>query len=162
MARLRDTFVEESGRVQAVLKNQSMMLQDQQMENYVLKEMLAARGIPFDAELQHRKQTLMMSPHKPRGISPSTFALPQSSNFNSQVGQSSSNAQSLRSVHEPSFTNGGSAVGSRHSPGAQHQHHSSSPVRDMSDFSIGKDRLVSDKPGVFEQDPQLGVDFILA
>lgn len=164
MARLRDTFVEESTRVQTVLKNQSMMLQGQQMENYILKEMLAARGIPFDAELQHRKQTLMMSPQKPQGASPSAFAPPQTSVFNTQLVQPTSITQPLRLTRESSFTNGGSAGASRHSPSAQHQpqHHSSSPVPDIPDFSTGKDRLISDKPGVFERDPQLGIDFILA
>ena len=69
-------------------------------------------------------------------------------------------------MHRPGYSNGAGSVISGHSPGSQNNpspqtHNSHSPPENQ-ETSTYRDKGVPDMPGIFEKDPQLGVDFILA
>ena len=134
-----------------------MMLQDQQREIMALKEMLAARGIQYEAELQTRKASLSANPQNPRGISPN-FSMPSTSPYAGLVPGPPSTSGFNSAPEQQAFTNGG---GSRmgHSPAVRQ--HSDSPEA-FEHMTSKYDSPVADLPGIFEKEPQLGVDFILA
>lgn len=166
IARLRETFVAESATVQNHLRHSELMLRDQQQENMLLREILNSRGIAFEVELQQRKNALGVRSQGSRGISPS-YSAAHSSPYNTvmHASQSQSGMSDLR--HPGSgYANGTTSVGSGHSPNSQNNpspgtHHSHSPP-DVQEVAGRQDAGMPDMPGVFEKDPQLGIDFILA
>lgn len=156
ITRLRETFIMESETVQRQVRQQELMLQDQQRENMALKEMLAARGIQYEGELQTRKASIVLSSPNQRGISPN-FSMPSTSPY-AGVMPGPPSTGGYNSIHEQqAYSNGG---GSRpgHSPGIKQ--HSNSPEV-LEQVINQEDSPVADMPGIFEKDPQLGVDFIL-
>ena len=161
VARLRDAFVSESATVQHHLRHSELLLRNQQQENMLLREMLNSRGVAFEVELQQRKNAMGMGQtQNVRGMSPS-YAVPRTNAFFNAP--PSTLSQSVMSdMQHPGYTNGTSS----HSPGSQNNpspqtHHSYSPPEHQ---EIGgyRDKSVPDMPGIFEDDPQLGIDFILA
>lgn len=157
VTKLRETFIIEKETVLQQIAQQEMMLQDQQREIMALKEMLAARGIQYEGELQTRKASLVISPANQRGISPN-FSMPSTSPYAGVMPGPPSTSGFSSVPEQQAFGNGG---GSRpgHSPGMKQ--HSNSP--EVFDHVIKQeDSPIADMPGIFEKEPQLAVDFILA
>lgn len=157
VARLRDAYIIERKQVQQALEQQQMLLQDRHLENYALKEMFKARGITYDAELQNRKQQLMMSQSQNQTTNAGPM-LQQHRNFSQLVQQPPS--ITFQPLTDPGFSNGGSSVMSGHSPNARQSH--SPPAAQVLEYGQKPDKQIADMPGIFERDPQLGIDFILA
>jgi len=165
IARLREAFVAESATVQHHFRHSEMLLREQQQENMLLREMLNSRGIAFEVELQQRKNAMGMGQaQNARALSPSYAATRTTQFFNAPP--SSIPQSAMAEFHHPGYTNGTSSVVSGHSPKSQNNpspqtHHSHSPPENQ-ETSGYRDKSVSDMPGIFEKDPQLGIDFILA
>lgn len=164
VARLREAFVAESATVQHHLRHSEMLMREQQQENMFLREILNSRGVAFEVQLQQRKNALGIGrPQDGRGIS-SSYTVPRTTAFMNAPPPSVS-LSGMSELHH-GYTNGASSVPSGHSPGSQNNqspqtHHSHSPS-DMQEVGGYRDKSVPDMPGIFEKDPQLGVDFILA
>lgn len=165
IARLREAFVAESATVQNHLRHSEILLREQQQETMLLREILNSRGIAFEVELQQRKNSLGLGgPQNNRGISPS-YAVPRTTPFFTTLPPSTSQA-GMSEIHHPGYANGANSVISGHSPGSQNNpspqtHHSHSPPEHQETGGY-RDKSVTDMPGVFEKEPQLGIDFILA
>lgn len=157
ISRLREAFVQESAAIQHEFEYQKTLLRDQTQENLVLREMLGARGVPFEAELQNRlgRGGMSIGPQGSRGMSPA-YSVPRASPFgNTLAAPSSAHTPDLPL---PGYGNGTSSTISGHSPMT---HHSHSPP-DTQETVGAKSPYTPDMPGIFERDPQLGIDFILA
>ena len=139
-----------------------MMLHNEQQENQVLKNILVSRGIAYESELDTHKVDSRTSARQMTGSmgqSPTT-SRPSPYQTGLPVGSPPTNYQ-LSMDH--GYTNGrnGSLTGSAgHTP----QHHTTSPSSPLvTERSIKQESSpVADMPGIFEKEPQLGIDFILA
>lgn len=166
VARLRELFVNESNTIQAHLQQTDHQLREQQHENLALREILKSRNIAFDLELQQRKNAIRsMRPSDGHDMGPAFSALPPN-HFNSVIASANSQA-GLAGMQELGYINGTGATGSNQSPIIHNNqspittHHSTSPPAIQ---ELGKVKMegVPGMPGIFELEPQLGVDFILA
>lgn len=120
--------------------------------------MLSVRGVAVEAELQSRlgRSGLSVPPQESRARSPA-YATPRASPFGNTLSVASS-AQTPELGFQ-GYGNGSSSAISGHSPMT---HHSSHSPPDMQETGGMKSLQVPDTPGIFERDPQLGIDFILA
>ena len=138
------------------------MLHNEQQENQALKNILASRGIAFESELDTHKVDSRNSARQMAGSLGQSPTTSRPSPYQTGLPISSpSNNYQLSMDH--SYTNGrnGSLTGSAgHTP----QHHSNSPSSPLiTERSIKQESSpVADLPGIFEKEPQLGIDFILA
>lgn len=158
ISHLREAFVQESATIQSHLKHQQMLLKDREQENIALREILTTRGIPFEGELHNRKAAVGLRSQGTRGISPS-YSTTQPSPYTNVLAAPMS-ASGYSGLREAGFTNGTGSSASGHSPITHHSH--SPPDIQERGFCGTKDPPMPDVPGVFEKDPQLGIDFILA
>lgn len=149
--------MQESAAIQQEFEHQKNLLRDQTQENMVLRDMLNARGVPFESELQNRLAHAGMSigSQSSRGISPA-YSAPRASPFGNTLTAPGSSRMSELPLS--GYGNGTNSSLSGHSPAT---HHSHSPS-DMQEMAGTKDSYTPDMPGIFERDPQLGIDFILA
>lgn len=150
----------------ATIQQQKLILENQQRENLALKDMLSSRGIQYENELENRKAVIGMRPKRedasmtPQSMStlspPSVGA--RSLGYHSVV----PGAASATTGYSPkTFLNGAATSISGHSPGTTHYSHS--PIGpDIQEYGIKQESGgVPDLPGIFEKEPQLGIDFIL-
>ena len=142
-----------------------------QQENALLRDMLASRGINVEEELAMRKSGMAMPMRIKRdasSLSPRqmpTRVLPQRQPYLSATPSTAGYSP----MGEHPYTNGSTSMSvSGQSPGITHHssgtthHSSSSSGPEIQEFSIKQEHdAVSSMPGIFEQDPQLAVDFIL-
>ena len=148
--------------MKSTLDQQQSALAEKQTENIILKDILTSRGINFQAELQTRKAAMMTQPRRGSSVQASTDSRSGS------YGQISPTVMSTysRSPHlaaSQKYSNGQlpdnsevSAVG-----GVFHGHSPAEPG--MSERAVRHEATpISDMPGIFERDQQLGIDFILA
>lgn len=155
----------ESATVQNHLRHSEILLREQQQETMLLREILNSRGIAFEVELQQRKNSLGIGgTQNNRGIGPS-YALPRTTPYFTTLPASVSQS-AVSEMHQPGYPNGASSVISGHSPGSQsnpspqtHHSHSSPEYQETGGY---RDKSIPDMPGIFEKEPQLGIDFILA
>ena len=138
------------------IDHQNIILQRQQAENAVLREILLARGIQFEHELESRKMNMQMPVKRdPSSISPAHIPthLPSVTAPSSTAGYSP--------LPDSTFTNGGSRTMTGHSPATtMHGHSPAGP--EIQEFAVKQERNgTPDLPGIFEKEPQLGIDFIL-
>ena len=159
---LKDAYITDTN-------NHGRVIQQQQQENAILRDMLASRGVNVDEELAVRKPAAGLTMPIKRdtsSLSPSqmpTRVLPQHQNY---LGSTPSTA-SYSPMRDVPFTNGNGISVSGHSPSGTHHspatHHSSSPIGpDLQEFQIKQEHdVVPALPGIFERAPQLAVDFIL-
>lgn len=171
IARLREAFVSESAMVQNTFEHQKALVREAQQENILLREILNSRGVAFEIELQQRKNALGLSgpsPQTTRGLSPSYSAIHSASPFGNNVPPAAPPSQGgMSEYHHGGYTNGSRSVVSGHSPGAANRpspgstHHSNSPP-EVQEMGHQQNHAVLDTPGIFEKEPQLGIDFILA
>jgi len=136
-----------------------MALQEQRQENDILRHVLVNHGVPFEAELATRKTQMGIPSHQtpPAHQSP----LPGRQAYQNVVpGPASSTGYTGM---ETVYGNGRAGSVSGTSQGGV-THHSHSPAGpDIMEQSVKQEPgTVMSMPGIFEKDPQLGIDFILA
>ena len=143
-----------------------MIIENQQRENQALREILAARGIAFENELENRKAVLAMKPkreeHSMTPPSTSTLSPSSAAARSTGYGAAVTGAGSMTSAYSPqTYLNGAPMSVSGHSPGTT-QYASSPQGPDIQEFAIKQEEgTTPDMPGIFEREPQLGIDFIL-
>lgn len=161
----------ESNTRDATIQQQKLIIENQQRENLALREILSARGIPFENELENRKAIIAMRPKREdNSLSPPSMATMSPSTMAGRPGgyqQVVPGSATAPSGYSPqNYLNGGGMSVSGHSPGTTHHSHSPQGP-DVQEFSIKQESHgVPDMPGmmapgIFEKDPQLGIDFIL-
>ncbi|KAL1969241.1 hypothetical protein VTN77DRAFT_495 [Rasamsonia byssochlamydoides] len=160
ISRLREAYSNDIMSAHATLQQQREMLQNLREENNTLKEILRSCGIPFEAEFERRKA----------GVYPAeSFGGGSSTTGSQSAGFPSSNPGFLTtppSTFSPS-TPGGSGGEQGEGNGGSFQAHAyqSSPTDRAGclDFSskVDSSKELPPTPGIFEEDPQLGIDFIL-
>jgi len=139
------------------------MLHEVRQENALLREILASRGIPFESELDNRRRAagMMRLQRDTSTLSPTSQNTARNGMYQtSNRGPPSSNGYSP--MQNQRYVNG-AVPASRHSPGTTHHSNSPSGPDIQEQVPIKQEHSgVPDMPGIFENDPQLGVDFILA
>lgn len=158
VSHLRELFAKESQTVQTLLKHKDMQIREREQENFILRDMLTSRGIPYEGELQ-RKLGGAMGGQANRSMSPS-YTMPQAHPF-TNIGPTALSSSEFSFLQEPNFGNGAPSSTSGHSPVGTHHASSPSEIQEQGTRMM-LDPRVPDAPGVFEKDPQLGIDFILA
>ncbi|KIV95551.1 hypothetical protein, variant [Exophiala mesophila] len=165
ISRFREMYVIEQNNAAETLAQHKIIIENQQCENLALREILAARGIQYENELQNRKAVIAMRPKlEDASMTPPSMATlsPPSLGAHSTAGYRSgtSGPGSTAGYSPHTYLNGGqSAAG--HSPGTTHYSHSPQGP-DLQEFAVKQEpRAVPDMPGIFEKEPQLGIDFIL-
>lgn len=166
---MRELFVNESNTIQAHIRQTDNQLRDYYQENIALRDILKSRNVSFEIELQQRKNNLRaMNPAGDnRGVGPAYSTLPPD-HFNNVIASANSQA-GLLEMQQPDYMNGNSNAGPSHSPSIHNNkthatHHNDSPPAIQEAVMI-KQEAISDMPGmtgIFEREPQLGVEFILA
>ena len=144
------------------LEQHKAMLHQARQENAVLRDLLNSRGIPVEGELEKRRAAGMIRFQRETSTMSSGTQVPGQMYQHGLPGPPSSNGYSP--MHDKRYLNGSQMSGSGHSPGTTH-HSNSPPGPDIQEQYIKQEPqniAISDMPGVFEKDPQLGVDFILA
>ncbi|KAK2812062.1 hypothetical protein FQN50_001772 [Emmonsiellopsis sp. PD_5] len=175
IARLRESYSNDVSASNMSLQQQKRILQEQKEENVVLRELLAAHGIQFEAELERRKALRTGSHHA------------HANSFSGSNSHSHSHSQSHSNTHSHSQSHGligggnflttppttvsalspgtGSDYtdnGKMYSYSGSHGHQLEQPGVLAESNQFGNDSTaIGDMPGVFETDPQLGIDFIL-
>lgn len=165
ISRLRESYSNDMTAANASLQQQREVLQSQEDENNILKELLALNGIPYEAELAKRKAA-----RQPQNINPSHAG---STSATRSTGPQSS-VQFLTTPGTTASSNtspGASAVdlsGSKPAGGTFPQggfHAAQNEQPGISEFpgyiDQGPGVMTVEMPGVFEKDPQLGIEFIL-
>jgi len=135
-----------------------MQLRKCDQENLILRDILSSRGIQYEAEMQNRKNGMGLGPQGSRGMSPN-YPVARTSPYDN-VNRAPPSTSGYSGMHEPAYANGTVSSASGHSP-ITHHSHSPHDHQDQGPCGI-RDPLTPDVGGVFEKDPQLGVDFILA
>jgi hypothetical protein len=149
------------------------MLQDLQAQNETLKEILRSCGIAFEAELERRKAEYLRQHPQPVAVFPGNNFAPSSTGSPSN-GFSASNPGVLATPPSTFSTSSPDASGAERIDNSskfippipsQAYHPSSAEQPGSFDFSSkvdvnGVPHSVP-LPGIFENDPQLGIDFIL-
>lgn len=162
MSRLRERYAGDTVMMKNTLEQHRNALADQQTENMILKDILASRGIGFQTELESRKAVMMMQPRS------GSFGQSNSGSRSGSYGQISptvlpASGRSPHSASGPKYSNGRLPSTSETSTmgGGFRGHSSAEPG--ISEQAIKREpRGISDMPGIFERNQQLGIDFILA
>ena len=172
LARLREVHISDVNGMNTTLDQHKMALKEQQEENAMLKEILGTRGISYRQEIEARKGS------KPRKSSfGSASAMSQVPGLYGTVSSKSSSTAGYSpqpNIPERPYVTGRMGSGSGGSGGGSVQHGYSSAEQASSHHSYSpadpgvfeqtikqESPMVPDMPGVFEQDPQLQVEFIL-
>lgn len=166
LARLRETYVMEQNTRDTTIQQQKLIIQNQQRENMALREVLVSRGIPYESELENRKAMMPMRPKREEAVmtpsSINTLSPPSISNRSGGYGSIVRAPGSTASAYSPqAYLSSAPMSASGHSPGTSH--YASSPAGpEIQEFSIKQEEgAIADMPGIFEKEPQLGIDFIL-
>ena len=165
LSRLREVYLNEAAAAAAQIEQRDMVMQDQRRENEVLRQILAGNGINYEAELESRKMAMGISVKRDasNSLSPNVMAIKLHPYSNVVTAPSSTVGYSP--MRDGGYTNG-SSMSSGPSPATTH--HSNSPSGPaLQEYSpapqIKHEHGVPATPiGIFEQDPQLGIDFILS
>ncbi|KIW65050.1 hypothetical protein PV04_07337 [Phialophora macrospora] len=166
LARLREVYLMEQNTRDSTIQQQKLIIGTQQREIQGLREILASRGIAFENELENRKAMLAMKPKREENsMTPSSMNTlsPQSAgNKSTGYGVMGRPPGSVTSGYSPqTYLSSAPMSLSGHSPGTT-QYASSPQGPDIQEFSIKQEEdPTPDMPGIFEKEPQLGIDFIL-
>ena len=156
VSRLREVYAQD-------VHEKEILIQKQQRDIALCRDMLASHGISIEHELQNRNMNMQIKRDQ-NSLSPSQYS-PATTAAYQNVNRGPSSTAGYSPMHDPGFVNGdvnGNGLGApNHSPSVTH--HSTSPSGpDLSELAIKQEPSgVSDMPGIFEQNPQLGIDFIL-
>lgn len=162
VARLREAFAHEAAHANNMMKQNELVLHESQQEIMILRDMLASRGVPFEGELESRKTNARITGRDASSLSPTHMSPPRVVPAPYQGGIPGPSSNVAFSTHERMYPNGSTMSASGHSPGTTHHSHSPSGPEVAEQSNMGSPEGVPDMPGIFEKDPQLGVDFILA
>lgn len=169
LSRLREAYTQDISSANATVQQQRQVIHSVTEENDILKEILSAHGISYEVELERRKaQRPAPGYHQSSPFSSSmgasTVPSGPASNHNAYTTPPTTVASSL------SPRNGsekGADISSR-SGSFSHSHPHAPGMPCDSAFldgsrigSAGMHDPVQTQPGVFENDPQLQIDFIL-
>jgi len=168
LARLREVYVAESNKASSTIQQQKTLLQEQQRENLALREILLSRGVPFEGELENRKAAIAMRQPVDENAALTPASMGPRTTAYQNPGAAPSSTRGFSPMHEHAFSNGGTLSQSGHSisghsPSTTYHGHSPQ-VPEMQGYAIKREyEPVPAMPtiGVFERDPQLGIDFIL-
>jgi hypothetical protein len=164
LSRLREVYLNDANTAAAQIEQRDILLSEQRRENEALRQILAANGIAFEGDLENRKLALGMTIK--RDISDSVSPNPMSVKPHPYPNVVPGGHLGYSPMREGEYANGaGLSVG--HSPGTAH--HSNSPsgpeIQEYSPMPAIKQEhhgVPATPIGIFEQDPQLGIDFILS
>lgn len=162
MSRLRELYASDTVAMRNTLEQYRNVLAERQTENIILSDILTSRGIPFQAEFENRKAAMMTQPRN------GSFAPSGTDSRLRSYGQLSPTVLSPSGRSAPSATpqtygNGGLAE-TRDVPSNNGSFHGHSPAEPgISERVIKAEQTaVSDMPGIFERNQQIGIEFILA
>jgi hypothetical protein len=171
ISRLRESYTDDVQSANTQIQQQRDMVASLKQENEHLKEILRSCGVPFEAEFERRKADYER--RRINAFPAESYAGGGSSTTGSQsAGLQSSNAAFL-TTPPSSFSppTPGSREGSRGNPSTAYPgrgfHSSPTDHQGTHDFSSRVDgsvdhaKALSPLPGIFEEDPQLGIEFIL-
>ncbi len=154
--RQKESFVVEMNKASRHIQHQGLLLQQQQGENAILRDILLARGIAFEHELESRKLSIPMPMKRdPSSVSPAHIPTQPSSLT------APSSSAGFSPLADSTYTKGTPMTTSGYSPATtMHGHSPAGP--EVQEFSIKQERDgTPDMPGIFEKEPQLGIEFIL-
>ena len=161
MSRLRESYGNDTVTMRNTLDQHRSALAEMQVENEILKDILVSQGINFQAELDHRRASMAMQAQSDSLIQGTAGSRAGS------YGQLSPTTLSGPSQTPPilnrQYSNGTHSTISRPSPGLGTFHGNTMAEPAISETVVKQDPAeISDMPGIFERDQQLGVDFILS
>lgn len=164
LSRLREVYLSDSNNATTQIQERDILIQEQRRENEALRAILAANGISYESDLDNRKLNMSMQIKRDASNSLSPNPMSVKPHPYQNVVTAPSSTMGYSPMRDGSYTNGGSmSVG--HSPGTTHHSSPSGPeVQEFSPINPIKQEQqgVPDMPlGIFEKDPQLGIDFIL-
>jgi hypothetical protein len=143
------------------LEQAKLALREHQEENAILKEMLASRGIQFQNELKNRKAGLAMKAQGSLYRSSPPISGPGAYNPIMPGHSSSSGFPPVPQLPDRSYARQDSFSAASASGATHHGHSPADPG--VFELNIKQETTgVSSMPGIFERDPQLQIDFILA
>ena len=160
LSRLREGYTSDVATMNTSLEQHRVALREHQEENAFLKEILASRGISYQAELEKRNAGKSRNPSLSSGT---TMQQPGLYNTMSSARSSTSGYSPQPTLPDRSYGAGrlGSLSGGSTSGGTQHSYSSADPG--VFEQAIKHESsVVPEMPGIFETDPQLQVEFILA
>jgi hypothetical protein len=162
LSRLREAYLADQTKIQ----QQNMIIENQQRENQALREVLASRGIAFEGELDNRKAMMAMKPKREESsMTPPSMSTLSPPSVGTRTGGFTAVVRppgSAASGYSPqTYLSSAPMSISGHSPGTTG--YASSPQGpEIQEYAIKQEETaVPDMPGVFELEPQLGIDFIL-
>ncbi|KAK2850630.1 hypothetical protein FQN49_005479 [Arthroderma sp. PD_2] len=165
ISRLREGYTNDVNGANLSIMQHRQALEELKEENRVLREALASHGINVEAELEKRKAA--------------THTTPQGSSYGGSTSVSQSQTapdvggMNYLGTPETSISPGRSPGTTMSDVAQQHTAGSSNPYFGSpipqpgagsglsSDGISGESTVVSNTPGVFDVDPQLGIDFVL-
>jgi hypothetical protein len=144
------------------LEQHKMALHEYRQENSILRNILISRGIPFENELETRMASANMQSRSasnsdgPSSISPSA---PYKTVIPTPM-----STTDYAVMPEKTYANGESSSMAGPLSGATHYSRSGGPTSPLILEHAIKQEMepISDMPGIFEKDPQLGIEFILS
>ncbi|CRG91702.1 hypothetical protein PISL3812_08753 [Talaromyces islandicus] len=165
-SRLRETHVVELNNARQQNQQQQEEIHLLRTENDFLKQLLMAHNIPFEAELNRAKATLAARKPSTSATEGYTAGSTTGSHSTSQPSQPvfvTTPPSSLSSPLSPPSAGEQKSRGDQYTTFPNNRYHTSPTTHGPLDFSskVGNVDAVSPYPGIFEIDPQLGIDFIL-
>jgi hypothetical protein len=163
LSRLREVYLGEANAATTQIQERDLIIQEQRRENEELRQVLAAHGISYENEMANRKLNIGMQIKRDASNSLSPNIMSVKPHPYQNVVTAPSSTMGYSPMRDGPYTNGG-ALSVGHSPGTTHHSSSAGPeVQEISPIPPKKElQGVPDMPlGIFEQDPQLGIDFIL-
>ncbi|KAL2000009.1 hypothetical protein VTN02DRAFT_3658 [Thermoascus thermophilus] len=159
ISRLREAYSQDIIASQTMVQQHREALQSLREENDIMKEILRSHGIPFEGELERRRVELHSAdPSSSFAGSSSGSAILQ----NSHPHALSTPPTTVSSGMSPGASNGGDFMDTSHGSGRAY-HYSPCEQPGLMEHSgrFNNASVPTEAPGIFEKDPQLGIDFIL-
>lgn len=172
ISRLREGYSNDITAAHTSLQQQRETLQAQEEENNILKEILASNGIPYEAELARRKAARQAknSGLSQTGSTSGTHSAGLQSNNTGFLTTPGTTISSNTSNTSPGAS-GVELTDPKHGGGTYPQggfHAAQNEQPGISEYSGHIDQVPVapgvppvELPGIFERDPQLGIEFIL-
>ncbi|KAM5434838.1 hypothetical protein McanMca71_007639 [Microsporum canis] len=162
ISRLREGYASDIEGANMSIMQQRQNLEELKEENRVLKEVLACHGINVEAELERRKIAIQNTPQESSyGGSTTIQTAPDMGSMN-YLGTPETSISAGRS---PGTTT--SETVQQPTAGSSNPYFESAAPQPGVSYQLssngfgGESALVSSTPGVFDVDPQLGIDFVL-
>lgn len=159
LARLRETYARDTNMFNSSIEQHKIALQEQRQENDMLRHILANHGISYETDLANRKSQMGIQSR----LTPPAHTSPMSATYPFQNVAGPPASSTGYTAIESAYLNGRAGSVSGTSQGAAtHNSHSPAGPEIMEQSIKQEPGTVVSMPGIFEKDPQLGIDFILA